>query len=74
ISGNQTTLNMAKATRELCDFLPTVQHRQHKHLLLECTNLPPYKAALQQITKLPVTDILTLIEATQPGTVQQRFL
>ncbi len=32
-------------------------------LVLECTNLPPYAAALQQATGLPVHDIVGLLEA-----------
>jgi Asp/Glu/hydantoin racemase len=30
-------------------------------IVLECTNLPPYRAALQAATGLPVYDIVTLL-------------
>jgi hypothetical protein len=34
-------------------------------LLCECTNLPPYRAELQAATGLPVTDIVTVVEAAR---------
>jgi Asp/Glu/hydantoin racemase len=30
-------------------------------ILLECTNMPPYSAAIQEATGLPVFDVITLI-------------
>lgn len=32
-------------------------------LVLECTNLPPYAAALRQATGLPVLDVVTMLQA-----------
>ncbi|MBV1895345.1 MAG: hypothetical protein KUG70_02725 [Rhodobacteraceae bacterium] len=74
ISENRPTLDAARAGQELTKFLTKVRRPHHKHLLLECTNLPPYKAALQSETGLKVTDILTCIETVRPGTIQPRFL
>ena len=74
ISTDSRFLDVPKATDEIADFVADAMRPQHKHLLLECTNLPPYKVALQAVTGLPVTDILTLIEAARPGTIQPDYL
>lgn len=74
ISGNQVTIDIARATEELTSFIAANQRPHHKHLLLECTNLPPYKAQMQAVTGLPASDILTLIEAKQPRSIQPQFL
>ena len=74
ISENRTDLNADLAAQELTRFIATRQQPQHKHLLLECTNLPPYKAQMKHVTGLPITDILTLIEARSPGAITSQFL
>lgn len=74
ISENRTDLNADLAAQELTHFIATRQQPQHKHLLLECTNLPPYKAQMKHVTGLPITDILTLIEARSPGAITSQFL
>ena len=74
IRENQTTLDVERAGRELAAFIATAKKPCHKHLLLECTNLPPYKAQMQAVTGLPITDILTCIEATQPNSIDPAFL
>src|SRR5690349_3677137 len=38
-------------------------------VLLECTNMPPYRAALAAALGLPVFDILTVLEESAPGLV-----
>ncbi len=38
-------------------------------VLLECTNMPPYRAALARALGLPVFDILTVLEERAPGLV-----
>jgi hypothetical protein len=38
-------------------------------VLLECTNMPPYRAALAAALGLPVFDILTVLEERAPGLV-----
>ena len=46
------------------------RHPDIDTLVLECTNLPPYAAALRQATGLPVWDAVTLLErrmAALPG-------
>lgn len=74
ISQNQTTLDTARAGREIVEFVVSQQRPHHKHILLECTNLPPYKFALAAQTGLPITDILTLIEAARAGTIHPDHL
>jgi hypothetical protein len=73
ISQNQTTLDVERAGRELVKFIAKMQRPHHKHLVLECTNLPPYKAALKLETGLDVTDILSCIESVRPGSVREQF-
>lgn len=41
-------------------------HPEVGALVLECTNMPPYRAALAAAVGVPVHDLLTMIE-TQPG-------
>ncbi|WP_299416734.1 hypothetical protein [uncultured Sulfitobacter sp.] len=73
ISGNMANLDADKAGLQIAERLITSQTRAHAHILLECINLPPYRAAIQAATNLPVTDILTQIEATCPGAVAPQF-
>ena len=74
IAKDLTALDTEIASQELAELMPQVIEPQHKHLLLECTNLPPYKSALSAVTGLPVTDILTQIEIARPGTIKPEFL
>ena len=74
IAQNQTALDAVRAGREVVEFVATQQQPHHKRILLECTNLPPYKSALAAETGLPITDILTRIEAARAGTIHLNFL
>jgi len=74
ISQNLTTLDVARATQEIADFVALQCKPHHTHILLECTNLPPYKHALSAQTGLPITDILTCIETVREGTIQPAYL
>ena len=74
ISENLKILDIETVTQELTEFISTKQRENHKHLLLECTNLPPYKAELQKKSGLGITDILTCIEAARPNTIRTEFL
>ena len=73
ISQNLTTLDTAKAGSEITALLCATQTAAHRHILLECTNLPPYRAAIKAATGLPVTDILTCIEVACPGAIAAPF-
>jgi len=44
-----------------------------KALLFECTDLPPYAAAVQAATGLPVFDYTTMIDYVYAGLVRRRF-
>lgn len=74
ISENLVDLDVDRATSELSQFIAGQQRPQHKHLLLECTNLPPYKTQIRSMTSLSITDILTLIEDQSVGSINPRFL
>lgn len=52
ILGNQATLDMAQAEKEAvaCALALKARAPQLKTLVLECTNLPPYQAALEAAT------------------------
>ncbi len=74
ISKNQTVLDVALATAEITSLITARHKPHHKHILLECTNLPPYKAAIAAVTGLPITDILTCIEGVRPNTINPAYL
>jgi len=44
-----------------------------KAILLECSNLPPYAAAVQEAVKLPVYDFITMINHVFSAVVRRRF-
>jgi Asp/Glu/hydantoin racemase len=50
------------AGRELME-----RHPEVGAIVLECTNMPPYAAALQEATGLPVYDIYSMISWFQLG-------
>ena len=64
----------AEVAREVVSLVGAHVTDRTAHILLECTNLPPYAAALRAAFGLPVTSILTLIETHAPGLVDPRFL
>lgn len=74
ISQNRDTLNTDRAEAEIRAFVTETIRPHHRHILLECTNLPPYKAAIAQATGLPVSDILTQVESAMPGAVEKKYL
>lgn len=74
IEGAVGRLDIARAEQEITDLVGRSITPKTRHILLECTNLPPYKARLQGIFGLPVTDILDLIEQQCPGSIHDKFL
>ena len=74
ISQNLPSLDLARATQDITDFIASQCQPHHKHVLLECTNLPPYKNALCARIGLPITDILTCIETARPNTIVPAFV
>ncbi|SER56937.1 aspartate/glutamate racemase family protein [Salipaludibacillus aurantiacus] len=59
---------VVSVARQLTEDEPAV-----KLLLLECSSLPPYAAAVQQAVQLPVFDYVTMINYVQSTLVQSRF-
>lgn len=55
----QASEDVVEAARRLLEQYPEVQH-----LVLECTNMPPYRAAVAQATGRPVHDLETLLLET----------
>ncbi len=49
------------------------EHPSVKTLLFECTDLPPYAAAVQEATGLPVFDYSTMIDYVFSAVVRERF-
>ncbi|MBX6747715.1 MAG: aspartate/glutamate racemase family protein, partial [Acetobacteraceae bacterium] len=49
------------------------QHPEVGAIVLECTNMPPYAAALREAVGLPVYDIYSMICWFQAGLRPRRF-
>ena len=68
-------LDAARSEAEITDLVAgLVARHRPKALLLECTNLPPYKPALAARFDLEIFDILTLINSVKPDIVEPAFL
>ena len=64
----------AKVADELLTVFKNACNENKRALLLECTNMPPYKAHLKQFKDIKVFDILSAIEALLPNTVNPTYL
>ena len=73
IGGDASTLDAAKAARETVDTVRAQTTNSLRTLLLECTNLPPYKGALAAAFDVQIIDILTEIEAVRPKSIRPAF-
>ena len=49
------------------------QHPEVEAVVFECADLPPYAAAVQEATGVPVFDITTLVEYVASGLRRRRF-
>jgi len=67
--GNATTLDRDQVEREAvaAGRVLLAQHPVLDAVVLECTNLPPYKPALQEALGLPVFDVLDLLKGFYAG-------
>jgi hypothetical protein len=67
--GNGRALDGERAQAEVLAAARALQQRapQVQALVLECTNLPPFAAALQQATGLPVHHLMTLVHERWSG-------
>ena len=59
---------VVKRTLSLCEENPDLGA-----ILLECSMLPPYGAAVQEATGLPVFDYVTMIDYVHSTVVKQRY-
>ncbi|MBT9385427.1 aspartate/glutamate racemase family protein [Pseudooceanicola sp. CBS1P-1] len=55
-------------TRAMVEANPDI-----RAILIECSNLPPYSAAVQAATGLPVFDFITMIDMVRASTARPRF-
>lgn len=64
ILGNELTLNVSEAEADLAAAAKAFQvdHPELGAILLECTNMPPYKKAIVEVTGLPVFSIETYVK------------
>ena len=63
ILADDTVLDLAQAQQEVVSAAVRLvsQHPQVQTVVLECTNMPPYRAAVAQATGRPVHDLETLL-------------
>lgn len=73
IEQDLTVLDRKTAEADVVQLVRSARRRSTRAILLECTNLPPYKAALMRATGLPVFDILSVIEAKIPTVIAPEF-
>lgn len=74
IENNIKRLDPVKAATDVCAVVEQNNNKLVKSILLECTNLPPYKSEIRRISNVPIYDILTAIENELPNSVQTNFL
>jgi aspartate/glutamate racemase len=63
ISDGLTELDLDKAEKDVIDAVGQAlsRHPSSKAILLECTNLPPYRGAIEQKFGLPVYDVFSAL-------------
>jgi hypothetical protein len=74
IENDRNLLNTTMAAADVCAVVQANKDKMVKGILLECTNLPPYKAEIRKISTAQIYDILTAIEAVLPNAVHSQFL
>ena len=75
ILNNQKNYDFKKICLELNELLWNVlKNLKIKLIILECTNLSPYKKFFRNIFSGEIIDLLVLIEKKIPGTIQKEFL
>ena len=68
-------LNNGMLEDDLCELATEVceAHPEVDSILLECSDLPPYAAAIQRATGLPVFDFITLAKWVESVVVQRSY-
>jgi hypothetical protein len=74
ISNDLTTLDDNMASDDVCFAFQQGTSSKTKAVILECTNLPPYKPSIRRIKPIAIYDILTAIESKLPNSVKPQFL
>jgi len=74
IENNITHIDISKASADICAVVRANKKNLTKCILLECTNLQPYKSDIRRISDVPIYDILTAIEKELPDSVNPYFL
>ena len=72
---NGPVLDREKAEREMVEkaLQMKAEHPEVGAIVFECTNMPPYSAAVAEATGLPVFDINTLAEYIMRGVLQKKY-
>lgn len=75
VLGDEDQLNIRLATQDLVNTAITLKetHSDVGAIVLECTNMAPYAAAIRQATGLPVYTIYSFIQWFQAGLLPRRF-
>ena len=75
ILNDQKNYEYEKICFELKELLwKTIKNLKIKLIILECTNLSPYKSVFRNIFSGEIIDLLVLIEKKIPGMIQEEFL
>ena len=75
ILNNQKNYDFKKIYLELNELLwNALKNLKIKLIILECTNLSPYKRFFRNIFSGEIIDLLVLIEKKIPGIIQKEFL
>ncbi|MBO0701538.1 MAG: aspartate/glutamate racemase family protein [Candidatus Dormibacteraeota bacterium] len=75
ILGDRLELDVARARAEMVAAARTLveRHPAVRAIVLECTNLPPYRGAVGEATGLPVYDLTTLVGWAAAGFMPGRW-
>jgi Asp/Glu/hydantoin racemase len=75
ILGEKDDMDVAKAEQDILDAGKSLMtaHSDIGAIVLECTNMPPYAAALREALGLPVYDIYSMITWFHAGIRPRRF-
>ena len=75
VLGDEERLNTRLATEDLVKtgLMLKENHPEVGSIILECTNMAPYAAAIRQVTGLPVYSIYSFIQWFQAGLLPRQF-
>ena len=75
ISYDKNNYDFEKNSSELKELLwQTIKNLNIKLMILECTNLSPYKTIFRDIFRGEIVDLLVLIDKKIPGIIKQEYL